>query len=176
MFPSLDRVEMGVLNGTLQSKRQQTRCDWSLTVYPWEAQALTKVNDERKQLKAIHTFPFFVMYCLVLSKCQSKVINRNIYYAKNGVTWKVIKAWGLCVTPSWMVCRSGSRVGRVEDWEVCWTVLSLIWSCWKLHLPESPFLYGSRLKVAKSEVWNLRGKVRNRHRGTRMFQFCHTLL
>ena len=46
------------------------------------------------------------------------------------------------------LCRGGSRVSRVADW----IILSTMWSCWKLHFPESPFFYASRLNVAKSEV------------------------
>lgn len=46
--------------------------------------------------------------------------------------------------------------------------LSPTGSCWKLHFPELPFLYTSRLKVAKSEVLrDLRGEMRWRETDTK---------
>jgi hypothetical protein len=41
------------------------------------------VNDKRRQFEAIKTFPFFVMYCMTLSKCTRKVTNRKIYQTKS---------------------------------------------------------------------------------------------
>lgn len=110
------RVEIqGRVSGTLQNKRHH-----SMTyLWPYILDMLTEVNDKRRQLKAINTFPVFVTHCLALSKCKRKEIIRSIYEAKkNTVGWMVIKDWG---SDSIMKCYGGMAAGvsRGAYWSGC---------------------------------------------------------